>query len=85
MHYFLAHITLGEVPVPGLERVTIVAVDKDGRMNLMYSLFSVRVDVYLMECRLFACLGTLPAEGLPPVMEIPPDFFAARRSVCAVP
>ena len=35
--------------------------------------------------RLFACLGDLPAEGLPPLVEIPFEFFAARRSVCAVP
>ena len=44
----------------------------------MHSLFSVRVDVYSAERRLFACLGRL-------MMEIPPDFFVARRSVCAVP
>ena len=50
----------------------------------MHSLFSVHVGVYSTGCRLFACLGELPAEGLPPVMEIPPDFFAARLSVSAV-
>ena len=51
----------------------------------MHPLFSVCVVVYSTECRFFACLGKLPAEGLLLVMEIPPDFFAARRSVCAVP
>ena len=51
----------------------------------MHSLFSVRVNVYSTECCLFACLGKLPTEGLPPVMEILPDFFVARRSICAVP
>ena len=30
-------------------------------------------------------LGEILTEGLPPVMEILPDFSAARRSVCAVP
>ena len=85
LHSFLAHLVLGEVPVHGLERVTLVGADKDGRVHLMHSIFSVRVNVYSTECRLFACLGDLPAEGLPPVMEIPPDFFVARRSVHAMP
>ena len=30
-------------------------------------------------------MGELPAEGLPQVTELLPDFFAARRAVCAVP
>ena len=85
IHYFLAHLALGEVPFLGLEWVTLVGIDPDGRVHLMHSLFSVRVNVYSTECRLFACLGELPAEGLPPVVEIPPDFFAARQSVRAVP
>ena len=45
MHSFLSHLALGEVPVPGLERVTLVGVDKDGRVRLMHSLFSLCVDV----------------------------------------
>ena len=85
LHSFLAHFALGEVPVPGLERITLVGVEPDGQMHLMHSLFSVRVDVYSMESRLFACLGELPVMGLPLVMEIPPKFFATRRSVCAMP
>ena len=54
-------------------------------MHLMHSLFSVRVNVYSIECCLFACVGELPTEGLPLVTEILLDFFAARRPVCAVP
>ena len=50
----------------------------------MHSLFSVRVNIYSSECRLFTCLSELPAEGLPQVMEISPDFFTARRSVRAM-
>ena len=46
LHSFLSHIALGEVPVPGLERVTLVGVDNDGRLHLMHSLFSVRADFY---------------------------------------
>ena len=66
IHSFLAHLALGEVPVSGLERVTLVGVDPDGRLHLMHSLFSVRFNLYSTECRLFACLGKLPVEGLPP-------------------
>ena len=52
---------------------------------LMHLLFSVRVNVYLTQRRLFACLGELPTKGLPPVVEIPDKAFAVRRTVCAVP
>ena len=85
LHSFLSHIVLGEVPVPILECVKLVGVNKDGRVNLMHSIFSVRIDVYSTECCLFACLGELPSKGLPPVMEIPPAFFAAWRSIRSVP
>ena len=70
--------------VPGLERITPVGVNEDGRVHITHSLISVCVKVYSTECHLFACLYKLPAQGLPPVTEISPDFFAARRSVCAV-
>ena len=65
LHAFLSHLALGEVPIPGLEKVTLVGVDEGGRVHLMHSLFSVRVNVYSTECRLYACVGELPAEGLP--------------------
>ena len=84
MHSFLAHLALGEVPVPGLEQVTLVGVDPDGRVHLMHSLLSVGVSIYSTECRLFACLSELPDDGLPPMVMIHTDFFAARRSVCVV-
>ena len=82
---FLAHLALGVVPVPGLERVTLVGVDKNVRVNFMHPLFFVRFDVYSTVCPLFAFLGELTAKGLLLVMEIPPDFFVTRHSVCAVP
>ena len=34
---------------------------------------------------MFACLGKLPVKGLPQVVDIPDEVFAARRSVFAVP
>ena len=46
LHAFLSHLALGEVPVPGLDKVTLVGVDEDGRVHLMHSLFSFRVNVY---------------------------------------
>ena len=54
LHSFLFYLVLGEVPAPGLERVTLVGVNKDGRVHLMHSLFSFRAEVYSTECRLFA-------------------------------
>ena len=54
-------------------------------MHLLHLLFSVRVNVYSTECCIFACVGELPAEGLPQATELLPDFFTARRAVRAVP
>ena len=65
LHDFLSLLAVREVPVPGLDKVTLVGVNEDGRVHLMHSLFSVRVNVYSTEFRLFACVGELPAEGLP--------------------
>ena len=45
IHHFLAQLSLVVEPVPRLERVTVVGSDPDGRMLLMHSLFSVRVNV----------------------------------------
>ena len=84
-HSFLEKLLSGVVPVPGLERVTMVRLNPDGRVLLIFSLFSVRVNVYSTQQRLFACLGELPAKGLTPVVEIPIEAFAERRSVRAVP
>ena len=57
----------------------MVGLDRDGRVLLMHSLFSVRVNVYSIQLRLFACLVNLPAKGLPLVVDIPAEAFAARR------
>ena len=62
----------------------LVGVNLDGRMHLMHSLFSIRVDIYLTSQHLFTCLGDLPAKGLTPVVEIPHKAFAERRSIRAV-
>ena len=49
LHSFLSHLTLWKVLVPGLESVTLVGVDKDGKVHIMRSLFSVRAVVYSTE------------------------------------
>ena len=64
LHAFFSHLALREVTVTGLEKVNLIGVEEDGRMHLMHSLFSVRINVYSTECRIFACTGKLPAEGL---------------------
>ena len=72
-------------PVPGLERVAVFGVGPYRRVHTMQLLFYVRVDLYPTRQRLFACLGEMPAKGLPPVVDIPDEAFAALSSVCTVP
>ena len=62
----------------------MVGVDLDGRLHIMHSLFSVWINLYSTQRRIFAWLDELPAKGLPPVVYIPDEAFAARPSVCAV-
>ena len=69
-------MALGVEPVPGLERVILVGIDPDGRVHLMHSLFSVRVDNFLASWSPFVCLGDLPAKGLPLAVEIADKAFA---------
>ena len=84
IHSFLEQLVPGVDPVPSLERVTLVRVDSYGMVHLMHLLFYVRVNIYSTSRRLSACLGDMPSEGLPPVVEIPHEAFAARRSVRAM-
>ena len=85
IHSFLPQLAMGVDLIPGLERVTVVGIDPDEWVLLMQLLFSVQVTIYLTYRLLFACLGELPADGLPLVVEIPNEAFAARRSVRTVP
>ena len=82
---FLEHLALGVDMVPGLERVTLVVVNPYGRVLLMQSLFSVRVDLYSTQRLMFACLVEMPSEGLPPVVSILDEAFAARSSIRTIP
>ena len=62
IHSLLAELASEVDLFPGLERVTMVRLDPYGRVLLMHSLFSVRVNVYSTQRRTFACLGKMPAE-----------------------
>ena len=81
IHSFLAQMALGVDLIPILDQVTFVGVETYRMVHCMHFIFSVRVDLYLTSRRLFACLGDLPAEGLPPVVDIPHEAFAALRSI----
>ena len=85
IHSFLTHLALGEVLFLCLELLTLVRVDPYRRVHLMHWLFSIRINIFSTQFRLFARLVELPSEGLPPVVEIPPNFAAAWHSIRAVP
>ena len=51
----------------------------------MHLLLFVRVDMYSTSPSLSACMGELPAEVLPPVVDIPHEAFSVRCSIFAVP
>ena len=76
---------LGVDLIPGLEWVTLVRVNLEGMVNILHSLFSVRVELYSTIQRLLSCQGNLTAKGLPLILEIPHEAFAARRCISAMP
>ena len=69
---------------PGLERLALIAVKRDGEAHVLHSLFSVPVRPYRPERRLFVCQGELPLEGLPLIIDIPTPSFAVRRIFSAL-
>ena len=54
----------------GLEKITLLGVDRDRMVHLLKFLLSIPVSLFLTIQRLFACMGELPTEPLPPVMDI---------------
>ena len=59
-HSFLAHLASRVDPVPRLEGVVLLQVDPDETVHVLNSLFSVPVDMYSTDRRIFACRGDLP-------------------------
>ena len=85
VHSFLVNLASRVDPVPGFERVVLLQFDPDGTVHFLHSIFSVLVDLYSMDQRIFAFWIELPLKGIPPVVELPVDAFSVRRSVHAVP
>ena len=85
IHAFLSHLAYGVDTVPGFSGITLIGAYRDGPVQLLHSFLSIPVVLYSTDRRLFACLGDLPDRGLPPVVEIPMETFAVRRSVRAIP
>ena len=65
IHSLLAQLASGMDLIPVLERVKMAGLYPDRRVLLMHSFFSVRVNAYLDQRRLFACLVNLPADPPP--------------------
>ena len=84
IHSFLAQLVSGEDLVPGLDWVIMVGLDPDKRVLILHSLFYVQVNFYSTHRCLFACMGEIPAKGLPPVVDITNQAFAVQLSVRAV-
>ena len=85
IHSFLEQLASEKDLVPGLGWLMMAGLNPDGRVILMHLLLSFRVSAYSTQQCIFACLGNLPVEGLPSLVEIPDEDFAAQRSICTVP
>ena len=68
LHAFLSHLASWPDSVPGIEQLTLLGVDQDGKVHLMHMLFSVLVGLYSSDRRLFACCGDMPLKYLPLVV-----------------
>ena len=84
IHAFLELLTAEAAPVPGLAKLTLLGMYRDGRAHIFHSLFSVLVGPYNPDRRLFGCRGELPPEGLPAITDIPVASFGELRVVSAV-
>ena len=84
VHVSLSRPTAEAAPVPGLVGLKPFGVERDGGAHILHSFFSVPVEFYGPDRRLFGCYGELPSEGLPTTTEIPVPSFAVRRGVSAM-
>ena len=82
--YLLVHILSEVGHIPRLERVSLIEVDQGRTVHILHYLFSIMVDLYSISRNIFAFWGELPTKSLPPVVDIPHDYFAALRSICSV-
>ena len=84
LHPFLSHFAPRVDPVPRFAGLTLLGIDRDGTVHILQLLFSVSVGMHSTARCLFTCLVGMPDKGLPLVVEIPVESFAARRSVRAI-
>ena len=84
LHAFLSNLAYGVEPVPGFPGITLFGVDRYRTVHLTHSLLSIPVGMYSTSRRLFSCLGELPDEGLPTVVNINVETFTVRCYVCAI-
>ena len=85
IHSLLSHLASGVDLVLGFEWLALLRFDQGVMVPPLHSLLSVTAGLYSTARRLFACLGDLPYYGLPTVVDLPVEAFAARRSMRAVP
>ena len=81
LHAFLGHLVSRPDPFPG----TLLVVDQDRTLHLLYLMLSVPFGLYSLDRRLFAFCGELPREGLLPVVDLYIDALGVWCTVCAVP
>ena len=65
LHAFLGHLVSAVDPVPGLECLSLMGVERDRIGHLLKLFFSVPVGLYYTNRQLFAFVGDLPVEGFP--------------------
>ena len=85
LHAFPSYLASRVDRVPGLERLSLLGVNLEGTVHLLYSFFSIPVGPYSTDRRLLVFSGEIPTEGLPPVTDIPVTSFAVWHTVCDVP
>ena len=65
--------------------MALLVVNWYGTIHLLHSLFFVQTCDYSTTRLIFAFIGNLPEDRLPPVVYIPLDAFDVQRPVCDVP
>ena len=84
LHNFLGNLDSGVHPALGLECLDLPGVDRDETMHLFHLFFTIPVGRYSKERIMLAFSRELPPEGIPPVTEIPVEYFKVQNAVCAV-
>ena len=84
IHTFLGQLAAGTGPVPSLLYLEILAAERDEVVQMMQLLLSIPFGVWNNSQRLLCFLGDMAEAGIPPLVDIPVETFAVRRTVCAI-